>query len=385
MINFEFATASQILFGEGKAGNLGEIAAKVGSRILIVAGHRGRSLQIIQEDILSKKLAVEVFNIRNEPDLNTIQQGVDVAKSHKCDVIIAVGGGSAVDAGKAIAAMMTNPGDLVDYLEVIGKNKAINNQPTYLIAVPTTAGTGSEVTRNAVISVPDLNIKVSLRSSLMFPRVAVVDPQLTYALPPALTASTGMDALTQVIEPFVSRRSNGFTDVLCKEGIRRISTSLVQAYSNGDDHVARHNMAFGSLLGGIVLANAGLGAVHGFAGPIGGVLKAPHGLICAALLVPVIKANIHAMKARSPEHPALARYNEIASLVTGKSRAGSKSLVSWLDDLRLTLNIPGLRKIGLTEELIDPLVRVSMGTSSMKANPIELTYDELSWALNQAM
>lgn len=385
MINFDFSTASQILFGEGKSEQLGEIAAKAGNRVLLVNGRRSASLESIRATLVSKNLAVEVFNIHNEPDLDIIQQGVFLGKSFQCDVVIAVGGGSAIDAGKAVAAMMTNPGNLVDYLEVVGLNKVISHQPTYFIAVPTTAGTGSEVTKNAVLSVPDRNIKVSLRSSLMLPRVAVVDPKLTHGLPPDLTASTGMDALTQVIEPFVSRRANALTDPICKEGISRIAASLYRAYAKGDDDVARLHMAFGSLLGGMALANAGLGAVHGFAGPIGGVLKAPHGVICAALLVPVIKVNIQAMKARSPQNPALARYAEISTIVTGKNNASIRSLISWLDNLRQSLNIPGLSKVGLNEDHIDSLVKVSMGTSNMKANPIELTYDELAWVLKEAM
>ena len=216
--------------------------------------------------------------------MTLVRQGVELARREQCDLVIAFGGGSAIDAGKAIAALLANGGELTDYLEVIGKGQPLRHPSVPFIAVPTTAGTGSEVTRNAVLASAEHQVKVSMRSPLMLPRLAVVDPELTLELPPAVTASTGLDALTQLIEPYVSIRANPLTDGFCLEGLRRVSRSLRRAYHAGRDITAREDMSLASLLGGLALANAGLGVVHGFAAPVGGMFHAPHGAICAALL-----------------------------------------------------------------------------------------------------
>ncbi len=253
--------------------------------------------------------------------MNFIDRARIAARQSRCDLVIGFGGGSAIDTGKAVAAMLTNPGEILDYLEVVGRNQVIKVPPLPYIAIPTTAGTGSEVTRNAVITEPVKQVKVSLRSPLLLPRLAVVDPQLTLSLPPAVTASTGMDALAQVIEPFVSKRANAFVDLFCRAGIKSAAGSLLRAYQTGEDEEAREGMAFTSLMGGLALANAGLGAVHGFAGPVGGLYGAPHGVVCACLLSPVIQVNVRALVAREPDHIALKKYQEIAQLVTGKENA----------------------------------------------------------------
>ena len=239
-------------------------------------------------------------------------------RSAGCELLIAIGGGSAIDAGKAIAAMAANPGDVLDYLEVIGKGQPLTNAPFPMIAVPTTAGTGSEVTRNAVLGSPEHGVKASLRSPMMLPRVAIVDPQLTLGLPRAMTASTGLDALTQLIEAYVCLRANPMTDTLCLDGLRAVKSSLVRACEDGNDAAARAGMSYASLLGGLALANAGLGVVHGFAAPIGGMFDAPHGAVCAAILPYGMEANIRALRERSPEGGALARYREIARSAHGE-------------------------------------------------------------------
>jgi alcohol dehydrogenase class IV len=382
---FEFATASRILFGEGKAADVPDLAAEFGSRVLLVSGHRGTKQNQMASQLEDKGLSVHVFNVATEPDLDLIQQGLDLAREFQCDVVIGFGGGSAIDSAKAVAALLANPGDPLDYLEMVGKNLPLRERPMPFIAVPTTAGTGSEVTRNAVINVPEKSVKVSLRSPMMLARAAVVDPELTYGLPPEITASTGMDALSQVIEPYVSRRANPLADLYCREGIRRASRSLLEAYQDGRSTQARSDMAFASLMGGLSLANAGLGAVHGFAGPIGGMFDAPHGAVCAALLPPVVEANARAMQERSPNHSALARYVEVAEWVTSKPGAHVSDLVAWLHDLRASLGIPGLRRYGVTAEHIQVLVEKSIPASSMKANPIDLTPDELASVLAQSL
>ena len=281
--------------------------------------------------------------------------------------------------------MLTNGGALRDYLEIIGRGQALTQPPAPFIAIPTTAGTGAEVTRNAVLAAPEHRLKVSLRSPLMLARLAVVDPELTYDLPPALTASTGLDALTQLIEPYVCLRANPMTDSLCVEGIRHAARSLRAAFRNGHDIQAREDMAIASLHGGLALANAALGAVHGFAGPIGGMFPAPHGAVCAALLPHVMAANIGALREREPQNSALRRYDEIARLLTGDSGATADAGVAWVRELVADLQIPSLRAYGIGEAHVAELVEKARTASSMKPNPIVLTPAELAVALRSAV
>lgn len=385
MAAFELAAPAQILFGPGRAREAGPLAAGLGRKALLVAGTRGAGLVGLETWLREAGVAVEPLSVSGEPDVALVQAGVQQARLAGCDLVVAIGGGSAIDAAKAIAALLTNPGEPFDYLEVVGRGQPLTVQAAPVIAIPTTAGTGSEVTRNAVLSVPEQHIKVSLRSPLMLPRAALVDPELTYSLPPALTAATGMDALAQVIEPYVSARANPMADLFCREGIARAGRGLLRAYRNGGDREAREDMSFASLMGGLALANAGLGAVHGFAGPVGGTFGAPHGAVCAALLPPVVQVNARALAERAPQHPALARYAEIARWLTGFPRAAPEDLAGWLADLRRQMEIPGLRAYGLDERSVEGLAQVSAGTSSMKANPIALTGDELREILTLAL
>ena len=299
--------------------------------------------------------------------------------------MIAIGGGSAIDAAKAIAAVAPNPGDVLDYLEVVGQGKPLPNASVPLIAVPTTAGTGSEVTRNAVLGSKEHGVKASLRSPLMLPRIALVDPELTFTLPRAITASTGLDALTQLIEPFVSARANPVTDALCRDGLGRVWRSLPRVCANGRDAEARVGMSYASLLGGLALANAGLGVVHGFAAPIGGEFDAPHGAVCAALLTHGMEANIRALRERAPESDSLAKYRELAQMLTGKTDATAEDCVEPVRGLVRDLAIPGLIAYGLKAGDVPGLAEKAARASSMKANPLPLTADELCGVLSAAL
>ena len=266
------------------------------------------------------------FSVLGEPTLATARDGVAAARKAGCDQVIGLGGGSALDAAKAIATLLTNGGDPLDYVEVIGRGQPIAAPAAPLIAIPTTAGTGSEVTRNAVLASPEDGMKVSLRSLHMLPRVALVDPDLLLGLPPAVLASGGLDALSQLIEPFTSLRANPITDALAREGISRAAVALPRAHAaaTAGEAIApgdREALALASLFGGLCLANAGLGAVHGFAAPLGGSFAAPHGAVCAALLPSVLRVNLRALAARAPEHPALARYHQLGPLLTGRPDA----------------------------------------------------------------
>jgi alcohol dehydrogenase class IV len=282
--------------------------------------------------------------------------------------------------------MLRNEGDLVDYLEIIGKGKPLLQTSAPFVAIPTTAGTGSEVTRNAVLASAQHKLKVSLRSPFMLPRVALLDPELTYDLPGTITASTGLDALTQLIEPYVCLRANPMTDLVCLDGLRRVARSLRSAYENGPAvPAAREDMAAASLYGGIALANAGLGAVHGFAAPVGGMFPAPHGAVCAALLPIVIKVNLRALRERLPESRAVQRYDEVARLLTKEPDAKADDSIEWVQNLVKAFQIPGLGSYGIQRKHVEELVSKASNASSMKANPIVLTSAELTEILESAI
>jgi alcohol dehydrogenase class IV len=321
--------------------------------------------------------------LHGEPTIDVVRAGMEAARN--CDMVIGLGGGSVMDTGKAIAALVTNPGEITDYLEVVGRGQPLVNAPLPYIAIPTTAGTGTEVTRNAVIEATEQNVKVSLRSPLMLPRVALIDPELTYHLPPEITAASGLDALTQCIEPFVSIKANPMTDAVCREGIRQAARCLRRAYENGSDVEARQGMSLAALCGGMALANAGLGAVHGFAGPLGGTLHAPHGAICARLLPFVMEANLQALESRHPGHPAIERYQEIAKLLTGGDTATAQDGIEWTSQIVSDLKIPPLSQLGLHEAQLPEAVEKTLKSSSFKGNPIPLHATELIDILEKAI
>jgi alcohol dehydrogenase class IV len=371
-MHFEFATARRIVFGEGAANTLPELARSFGTHPLVVTGASTERAATLVE-----AFSAETFVVPGEPTVDLVREGARRVQDTACDVVISLGGGSAIDAGKAIATIATNGGEPLDFLEVVGKGRVIGAAPLPFIAVPTTAGTGSEVTRNAVLGSTEHGVKASLRGPLMLPRVALIDPELTYGLPPAITASTGLDALTQLIEPYVSARANPLVDAICVEGIQRVAGALRRAYRDGGDQDARRDMALASLFGGLALANAGLGVVHGFASPLGGEWKAPHGALCAALLPHGMAANVAALRARAPEHPALERYAAIARLLTGRNEASAEDGIDWVRALCIELGIPALRTWGITEADLPGVVEKAAHASSMKANPLPLTGEEL--------
>ena len=384
-MNFEFVTATRIVFGAGKLAECGELVRGFGERALVVTGgNPGRASRLL-ELLASERVVTTTFPVSGEPTIALVEQGIALANANGCQFVVSFGGGSAIDAGKAIAAMMTNEGELPEYLEVIGRGRALTKPAAPFIAIPTTAGTGSEVTRNAVLASPEHKFKVSLRSPLMLAKVALVDPELTCDLPPALTASTGLDALTQLIEPFTSCRANPMTDALCGEGIRRAARSLRVAFTDGRNGEAREDMCVASLFGGLALANAGLGAVHGFAAPIGGMFPAPHGAVCAALLPHAMSVNLRALRSRAPGSDALRRYDEVARLLTGGASAKADDGVRWVDELVRQSQIPRLSGYGVSEQHAGELAEKAAKASSMKANPIVLTKEELAEILRAAI
>ena len=383
MSAFEFATAKRIVFGAGKLSGLADQLKGGVTRLLLVRGKSSDAIPHVRRILLAQGIPFEEFEVHGEPTVDVAREGARAAEG--CDMVIGLGGGSVLDTGKAIAALATNRGDVMDYLEVVGKGQPLTEQPLPYIAIPTTAGTGTEVTRNAVLDVPVHGVKVSLRSAMMLPSLAIVDPELTYSLPPEITAASGLDALTQLIEPFVSVKANPMTDAICREGMRHAANSLRRAYHDGADTSAREGMSLASLFGGMALANAALGAVHGFAGPLGGMLHAPHGALCAKLLPLVMEANIHAMVSLHVGHDALDRYAEIARILTGDKDASAWDGVHWVADLVNELNIPPLSAHGLNELHLTEAVQKTLNASSYKGNPVPLNERELREILEKAM
>jgi alcohol dehydrogenase class IV len=383
-MNFEFATATRIIFGQGTVTEAASIAAGMGKRACLVTGSSIERAQVLIEKLEENKIEYVTFCVSGEPTTTIAKSGTETARKNECDFVISFGGGSVLDTGKAIAAMLTNYGELEDYLEVVGMGKPLVNRAAPHIAIPTTAGTGAEVTRNSVLGVPEKKVKVSMRSALMLPSVALVDPLLTHSMSPSLTAFTGLDALTQLTEAFVSGKSNPLTNGICLEGITAAGRSLQKAYENGNDANARNNLSLASLFGGLALANAGLGAVHGFAGPLGGMISAPHGAICAALLPFVIEVNVRALQARNPDSKFLERYNVVAKILTNNQNARAEEAIEWIRNLCKTMQIPSLKKLGLENRDIPTAAAKSRKSSSMKGNPIELKDEELSEILEKA-
>ena len=379
---FEFATAGRIIVGAGRAAELPGLLAGLGSRALVCTGANPAR----QGELLDRLgMPAAVFPVAGEPTVELARAASEAAREHGADVVAAIGGGSVIDTGKAVAMLLGNGGDPLDYLEVVGSGQKITRPAVPCVAVPTTAGTGAEVTANAVLAAPEHRVKASLRSALMIPRVALVDPVLTASCPPAVTAASGLDALTQCLEPYVSVKANPLTDGLAREGLRRAAAGLRAAYADGSDPEARADMAVCSLLGGMSLANAKLGAVHGLAGVVGGTADVPHGVACAALLAPVIEANVLALRAGPPGHPALDRYAQVAGLLTGRTGASIEDGIAWIRETLALLRIPGLGEFGIGPQHADDVAAKARRSSSMQGNPVALSTGDLRAILLRAI
>jgi len=374
-MNFQFATAGAIRFGAGSAQGLGQ---RMRRPLLVCGAHPERWAGLLKGLAAAPRLLVP-----GEPSIALALQGAELARHEACDGVVALGGGAALDAGKAVAALAANPGDPLRFLEVIGQGLALEHAALPLIAVPTTAGTGSEATRNAVLTAPEQRVKVSLRHASMLPALALVDPELTLGCPPALTAASGMDALVQVLEPYVCRAPNPLTQGLAEQAMPLAARALRRAFLQGDDLEARTDMAFVSLAGGISLANARLGAVHGLAAPLGGLLGAPHGALCARLLPVVLAANISALALQG--EPSLQSYHRAARLLCHDERARAQDLPAWANALARDLRIPGLGHWGLEPGQLGAIAAKAAASSSMQGNPVALGQEQLLGALRAAL
>lgn len=384
-MQFEFATATRIIFGIGSIKEAGRHAAQMGRHAFVVTGRSVERAAVLIDGLKENGVGCSQFSIAEEPTTELALAAVREARRQSCDFVIGVGGGSVLDTGKVVAALLTNSGDLMDYLEVIGAGRTLQQASAPYIAIPTTAGTGAEVTRNAVLDSPDHRVKVSMRSPFMLPQLALIDPQLTFTMPPAITANTGLDAFTQLMEAFVSAQANPLTDAVCREGLQRAARSLTKVYFDGRNADARCDMSLASLFGGLALANAKLGAVHGLAGPLGGMYPAAHGALCAGLLPHVMDINVKALRARASQSEALDRYDEIARMVTAVPTARAPDGITWVRDLCLQLKVSPLADHGIKDQDFAVIADKARRSSSMKGNPIELTADELLEILQRAL
>jgi len=371
---FTLTGPGEIVFGSGTGKSLAARAAGLGRRVLLFRGSSGGRTADLLEELRGNRCEVLEFTVAREPELEQAREFAASARGFAAGVGLAVGGGSVLDMGKAVCALAANPGDVLDHIEVVGAGRPLVNRPIPMIAAPTTAGTGSEATRNAVLQSRAHGVKASLRSPWMLPAVALVDPLLTLPLPRHLTAQTGMDALTQLIEPLLCRRANRLTDALCMNAIPRAMRWLEVACDEPENLRAREEMAWASLCGGLALANAGLGAVHGFAAALGGMGSMPHGAVCAALLPHVYRANWEEAK-RGAGGELESRFRESAKLICGEPEP--EFAAGRLLELIVTLEIPTLSGLGLARSRLEEVASKAAKASSMKANPVDLSHEQL--------
>lgn len=374
MIEFSFATAAQISFGAGRRTGLAAAVAGLGRRPLVCTGSDPQRHQ----DLIGALPDAVTFAVSGEPTLEVVRAGAAAAVEHAAEVVIGLGGGAVLDAAKIIAALATNGGDPLDYAEVIGQGRPLSVPCLPFVAVPTTAGTGSEVTANGVVSSPEHQVKVSLRSPSMLARVAIIDPELTLGCPPAVTAHAGLDALVQCIEPYVSPFANPLTDSFCLEGVRRAGAGLRRAFDDGSDLAARSDVSLCALLSGMALANGKLGAAHGIAGPLGGYLGAPHGAITASVMIEVMEFNLAHGDARTR-----ARYSDVAKILA--DRDDPSALLDWWNETNAEMGVPGLAALGLTESGIEAVAQGAAMASSTKGNPVPVSAADFAGMLRRSL
>ncbi|HEU5003564.1 MAG TPA: iron-containing alcohol dehydrogenase [Actinomycetota bacterium] len=393
---FAFRTAGSVLFGRGECEKAGGLIAGFSDRVLLVTGaasaERSGLLERLSRSLADRGVSFARFSIAGEPDISIVDAGASAGREAGCGAVLAVGGGSVLDAGKAIAALATNGGAALDYLEEVGAGRPVAQPSLPVVAVPTTAGTGSEVTRNAVLRVPEAAVKRSMRSDFLLPRVALVDPSLSETAPVPVAAAAGLDALTHLIESYTSTGARAMTDALALPGIRLAAGGLRAlagladpgtGHSSGEAAPPSDRMALASLWGGMALANAGLGAVHGLVAALGGSGRVTHGVACACLLPHTVLVNHEALLRRTPDSPALGRYADVFSVLSPTDPT-AEAAAGVLEDLRCRLGVPGLGTAGLARAEIEGAVEHSRG-GSMRFNPVELTDAELESIVGAAL
>lgn len=381
MTGFSIVTPGQILFGRGEAGRAPARIAAHGARGVLVHGRDPARALWLLEALRAAGCEVLALACAGEPTLAMLQAATDQARAFRPDWVAGLGGGAPLDLAKAVAALVPAPGNAMDHLEVVGRGLPLVAAPLPFIALPTTAGTGAEVTRNAVIGLPEHGRKVSLRDVRMLARLAIIDPELTDACPRAVTLGSGLDAMAQVIEPYVSIRATPFTDALVRPAMGRGLAALIRLMGPAPDPVARDEMAWVSLCGGLALANGGLGAVHGLAGPVGGVTGAAHGAICGALLGPVLALN--AARAM-PGSVAAARLAEVLEVIGTGLGVAAQDAPQQLARWAAGAGLPGLVAQGLRPDQHVGVAEAALASSSMQGNPVALSVADLIGVLAAA-
>ncbi|MDW3225464.1 MAG: iron-containing alcohol dehydrogenase [Paracoccaceae bacterium] len=380
-MGFSFLTPGRIEFGRGTRALTAERTCAFGKTVLLVRGSSVAWVDALETELRDRGCTVTSVLSRGEPSVRDVQSALQIGRNAKVDMVLAVGGGAVIDLGKVVAALLPAPGDIMDHLEGVGAGKPLVADSLPFIAVPTTAGTGAEVTKNAVITVPDAGRKVSLRDDRMVADVAILDPALTDHTPRAQTFASGLDALTQVIEPYLSNRANPLTDAVCCAAIPAGAAALAQL-ARAEDAEARDTMAFVSLSGGLALANAGLGAVHGLAGVLGGRLGAPHGLICGRLMGPILTANRTALKKINDEG---LRFEDVARWLGQGLDIEKSDVFDALPALLDQWNVPRLGQWVTPSTDLEAIAQEAAGASSMKANPCVLSIPALIQAMQQSL
>jgi len=376
---FNLVTPTEIVFGRGQIAQLNRRAAKLGGRVLVVHGSNPARLAGVFESLTAVDI-VQTLSVGKEPDLETLIAAIDQGKSLGVDLVLGIGGGSVMDSAKVLAAMLPGQTELMTHLEVVGDGLPLSARRLPLILVPTTSGTGAEVTRNAVIDIPEARRKVSLRDNQLLPDLALVDPSLTDNCPRHVSLHSGLDAITQVIEPYLSSRANLFTDMLCKEAIPKGLLALKQLMES-ESRQARDALAQVSLFGGLALANSGLGVVHGIAGPLGGLCGAPHGAICGALLPAGIAANRDSVIDAGQK----ARIEQVIGWIAEVFEASPDQALPRFREWIARNGLPGLAAIGVTEDHIMSASQAAASSSSMKANPVELPIEAIENIMRQSL
>jgi alcohol dehydrogenase len=394
MFQFSIAKLPRLEFGRGSINRLPEVVGLFGQRILIVTGEK--SLQnspvwhALREAFSGKGIEILQCRISDEPSPQLVDSIVAEYTNSRIDAVVGIGGGSALDAAKAISGLLKVKRSVMDYLEGVGPELAYEGPAVPFIAVPTTAGTGSEATKNAVLSVQGRDgFKKSFRHDKLVAEFAIVDPQLLVTCPKHVIAANGMDALTQLIESLVSLKANPFTDALAISGLRAARDGLLSWYEHGSEATeAQAKMAYAALISGITLAQVGLGSVHGLASPLGAFYPIPHGIVCGTLVASATKTNIETMVAREPQNPALGKYATLGQVLCEKKfqkpEQAWKALIELLEQWTEQLKLPLLSHYGLSVDGLDHVVINSRG-SSMKTNPIVLSDEEIKNLLLQRL
>ncbi|MEZ8557335.1 iron-containing alcohol dehydrogenase [Vibrio cyclitrophicus] len=378
---FQFMTSTKIIFGDGALKASLSLFNQYGYSVLLVTGNTLERTSIVTDYFDAQSIRYQHIAVSGEPNIKMVEEAAISARRFKPDMVVAMGGGSAIDMGKALAAVLPNQGNLYDYVEVVGRNVPLKTKPIPFIAIPTTASTGAEVTKNAVLKSGQDQVKISLRSPDMLANVAIVDPTLTHGTNLYLSGRGAMDAFTHLMEAYVCGEPNPLTDMICEEGLRKLSSSVVRACID-DEPQARCDLAFASMLGGMAITNAKLGAAHGLASALGGKISAPHSIITARLAPYVMLENI-AVAREQKRDDILVRYKRIAQIVTYNIEAKEEEAVSWLSGTLNTLQLPSLLEFGVCAAQFDEVSADALKSVAIKGNPLPLNRERLVHILQQ--